>query len=47
MQKLPSSLAVLAEIFCALAEIFQKDHAVLQGNCWKTEEIDTEMTNNT
>ena len=38
MQKHPSSLAVLAEIFLALAEIFQKDPVVLKEYHWKAEE---------
>ena len=39
MQKHPSSLAVLAEIFLALAEIYQKDPVVLQGYWWKAETL--------
>ena len=38
MQKHPSSLAVLAEIFLALAENFQKDPVVLKEYHWKAEE---------
>ena len=45
MQKHPSSLAVLAEIFLALAEIIQKDPAVLQGYWWKTKQKKTDSTN--
>ena len=45
MQKHPSSLAVLAEIFLAFAEIFQKDPLVLQEYQWKAEEIKTDLKN--
>ena len=45
MQKHPSSLAVLVEIFLALAENFYKDSIVLQEYQWKTEEIKTELKN--
>ena len=39
MQKRPSSLAVLAEIFLALAENVQKDSIVFKEYEWSTEEI--------
>ena len=45
MQKHPSSLGVLAGIFLALAETFQKDSVVFQEYRWKAEEIKTDLTN--
>ena len=44
MEKRPSSLAVLAEIFLALAEILQQDTIFYKtiGHWWKAEEIKTE-----
>ena len=47
MQKIPSSLAVLAEIFLALSEIFQKEFAVFQGYQCEAEDIVTVLTNST
>ena len=45
MEKHPSSLAVLAEIFWAVAENLQRDLVVLQEYLRKAEEINSQLLN--
>ena len=45
MQKHPSSLAVLAEIFVGIGGNFSEDHIVFQEYWWTAEEIKINWTN--